>query len=364
MVYDSSMSIEGTDVHFDSFVANKGAGGRAVRASLKNFKIQNPGVAGQDTVGLNNYGTTWLIEDGEVYNNMGSAVLFGEDGKDHIMRKVIMRNSGGGPTYGTHGLYDKSPGTLVEDCDSSTISNGSAYSPRYPNRYLRCASHDTGPSYGIFDYSVDGTDGHGCSTVRIREARAWNLHSWFVYLGPEYHGTAGVSNFGIEIDHATLDLRGCGRGPLAFQEVHKDVYVTNSLIIWDGTAADLVLQPKAGFQVHMDGTIVIGSGQIPQYFESQAPTFKLAANSPAIGKAVSSPPETRKMWADLLSVGAYQTAVPQPTIPPGLTSAKVALYELRASTSYKTLKTKSYWMTTHIYNCEVKLLNTIKELGG
>lgn len=277
---------------------------------------------------------------------------------------------------GVHGIYDTACRSLVEYCESWHHPHGSAFSPRWPGIYYRNVTHDSAHGYGVFDYS----DGAGQALV-IREEWSFGafrenggLSEW-IYVGtdrsaPGSDNRLGASSFGVELDHGTIDLRYAG--PVDLGDSHKDSWVTNCVLIWDGASMGWLRRPKDGHKVDTSGTVVLSSADLATWLNADG-TPKVVSGSPLIGKAVQSPPRTRSLYPDLPDVGRFQSggiAPPPPVIdvPGALTHANNALLYLLHSSGYAAArrdnKTDAKFHLTDAYRCETEIRAAIKSLGG
>lgn len=226
------------------------------------------------------------------------------------------------PSYGVHGLYDKAIGTIVETMEFYEHPNGYGYSPRYSNSCYQSQFHDTPNCVGLFNYQGAATGSGG--SLRIRDCTFYNLpadgivfYSDGVWRAAD--GTIlGDSLISVEIDHCTIDARGCS-DPFPFQDCHNDVYLTNCVIISDSglPLSSIVVAPSDGSTLHLDGSIVLDSADAATYL-GPAPTFTPIAvgGSPVIGTAVASPPASFAQWGNEGDIGAAQTGSTPPGPPP------------------------------------------------
>lgn len=223
---------------------------------------------------------------------------------------------------GVHGIYDKAAGTLVENMEFYNHPKGQACSVRYGNAYKSNVYHDTPYSLAAFNYQGAALGPNG--TPRFRDCIFYNLPAGgYVFYSDgiwrESNGTIlGDSLFSIELDHATIDIRGM-TNPFDFSACHNDVYLTNSIIISDSglPLSSIITPPTDGSTVHLDGSIVLSSADAATYL-GPAPTFTPIAvgGSPVIGTAVASPPASFAQWGNEGDLGATQTGSSPPGPPP------------------------------------------------
>lgn len=246
------------------------------------------------------------------------------DAGNHEVLDGVCHNSADGtvPPYGVHGIYDKAFGTLVENIEFHHHPNGQGYSPRYANRCKACLFHDTPFCIGLFNYQGATTGAGG--TLRIRDAIFYAVPSggYIFYSDGVWRDASGTilgtSLISVEIDHATIDVRGVVT-PFDFSQCANDVYLTNSIIISDSglPLSSIITPPTGGAAVHLDGSIVLDSADAATYL-GPAPTFTPIAvgGSPVIGTAVASPPGCFAEWGSEGDVGATQSGSPPPGPPP------------------------------------------------
>lgn len=261
-----------------------------------------------------------------------NSILIYTPGVGNIIRDGKVHDSYYQSTYsaGIHGVYDKGRDTRVENVESWNHPNGSCFSPRQPNVYVRCTARDSRYGFGVFDYS----DGQGYPLI-VREASCVNLSQFFIYIEGIRHSrdtdaALGNSTFGVEIDHATLDLRACKNlpSPIDLGDCHKDCWITNSVVVWDGPGP-WYTAPKDGHKVVTDGTVVVSTASFASYLTAD---YKPAPGSPLIGRAGQSPPRTYAAFGNLPDVGRYQA-------PP--VDVKAAVADLKAIVDYANAALKS-----------------------
>jgi len=122
----------------------------------------------------------------------------------------------------------------------------------------------------------------------------------------------GNETFGVEIDHATLDLRNMNPewygAPISLGPTHRASYITNSIIVWDGAPGAWLQKPGNGASVNLTGTVVLSSSQAAQYLDANYAPIRVSG-SPLIGKASTYvPPRTSALgYSPLADVGRFQT---------------------------------------------------------
>jgi hypothetical protein len=217
-------------------------------------------------------------------------------------------------SYGTHGIYDTAKDTKVLRVESYRHPQGACFSIRQPNQYVQVTAHDSAAGIGITDYSTGGQT----YNLTLREYLAYNLTRVAVQMDGVHlqwgsDTNLGNENWGVEIDHATLDLRGMSPewygAPISFGPTHHAQYITNSIIIWDGAPGAWLQRPSNGAPVDLTGTVVLTSAQAAQYLSPKPYYVPLrVSGSLLIGKASSFiPPRTAALgYPSLSDVGRFQ----------------------------------------------------------
>lgn len=219
-------------------------------------------------------------------------------------------------TWGTHGIYDTARDTKVVNVESFNHPDhpAAAFSIRQPNQYAQDTVHDAYSGVGITDYSTSGQT----YNLVLRELLGYNIHRVMIQMdGVHYQPSSDacvgdcLETWGIEVDHATLDLRGMSpdwyAAPIDLSDTHHHSYITNSVIIWDGPAGNWLAPPYNGAGVDLTGTVVLTSAQASQYLDAGYHPLRVFG-SPLIGQASSLvPPRTAALgYIPMSDVGRFQ----------------------------------------------------------
>ena len=139
--------------------------GSLVARNIRLDHINATGITGAAGAGveINNWKSTgWRVRDSRL-TGYGDSCVLDQAGKSRFTRVTIRHCGYGNLTYGTHGLYLKGPGAIVEDSDVGDIKGGQCISPRAGALIRGNRLHHCTIGIGYFDYARRG----GSQSLRI-----------------------------------------------------------------------------------------------------------------------------------------------------------------------------------------------------
>lgn len=174
-----------------------GSGGAATNIVLEDLEIKDC------TIGINQARASdanWTIQNDYIHDTTDSGIALGgpshtANGGGFVVKNSRIENVGShdgscGMTYGAHGIYDDSPGLVVQNNDIGNFScdGGQAVSVRYGNALIEGNTIHDGPmGIAYINYDASETDGHGTSIIRYN--RIWDMCS------------SCSAGYGIDIDN-------------------------------------------------------------------------------------------------------------------------------------------------------------------
>ena len=139
--------------------------GSLVARNIRLTRVTATGIAGAvgSGVGINNWKSTgWRVTDSR-FTGYGDSCVLDQAGRSRFVRVTVRHCGYGNLTYGTHGLYLKGPGAIVENSDIGDIKGGQCVSPRAGALIRSNRLHHCTIGIGYFDYARSG----GSQSLRI-----------------------------------------------------------------------------------------------------------------------------------------------------------------------------------------------------